>query len=150
MFVGIQLDSATMSTSLPLERVEKLRSMMESVCHSKVISDLHFYNSLLGHLVHAATVCPLGKAFLNHLFALRATLKPGQPRCLNQEVIAELAWWALFLEKWPGISVQQFVILRQPDHFLFCDVSGSWEHGACPPPHSGSNSHGSATPLSPQ
>ena len=95
---------------------------------------MHFFNSFLDHLVHAATVCPLGRAFLNHLFALRSTLKPGQVRRINADTRAELAWWALFLDKWQGLSVQQFIILRQPDQLLFCDASGSWGCGAWAPP----------------
>ena len=133
-FLGIQLDSVAMCTSLPAEKLERLRTMVESVRRAKVIRDVHAFNFLPGHLVHAATVCPIDRAFLNHLFFLKVTLRPGQLRRINQEASAELAWWALLLDKWTGISFQQFIVLRQPDHQPFCDASGSWGCGAWAPP----------------
>ena len=125
-FLGIQLDSSAMCTSLPADRMQNLSQMVQSLQHAKTVRDTHQFESLIGHLVHAATVCPLGKAFLNNLFAVKATMRPGQIRQLNLAAREELAWWDIFLSEWSGISVHQFLILRQPQHHLYCDASGAW------------------------
>ena len=62
-FLGIQLDGASMGVSLPQDNLTKLRAMVREACKLKAISDTHFLESLVGHLVHAAAVCPLAKAF---------------------------------------------------------------------------------------
>ena len=90
-FLGIQLDSVSMSVSLPADKLSKLRIMVRSVCKLKAVSDSHFVESLVGHLVHAASVCPLAKVFLHHLFTLKAALKPGQTRCLDLGTRTDLA-----------------------------------------------------------
>ena len=128
-FLGIELDSSTMSVSLPIDKLHKLRSLVDELIGAKVVRDMHKFESLLGHLVHAAKVCPLGNAFLNALFSLKATMKPGQIRRLNLEARADLAWWKLLLDNWSGTSAQQFLLLRNPDHHLYTDASGSWGCG---------------------
>ena len=125
-FLGIQLDSLSMCTALPADKIRCLRSMVHSLRESRVIRDIHQLESLVGHLVHAATVCPLAKAFLNNLFAVKATLRPNQIRRLNLAARADLVWWESLLAEWSGTSVHQFLLLCQPDRFLFCDASGSW------------------------
>ena len=134
-FLGIQLDSTSMTVSLPQDKLTKLQAMVRAACKLKSVNDVHFLESLVGHLVHATTVCPLAKAFLHHLFTLKAALKPGQTRRLNLSARTDLAWWDALLESWPGISVQQFLILRQPDFHLFCDASETWGCGAWCIPH---------------
>ena len=118
-----------MSVSLPIDKLHKLRSLVDELIGAKVVRDMHKFESLLGHLVHAAKVCPLGNAFLNALFSLKATMKPGQIRRLNLEARADLAWWKLLLDNWSGTSAQQFLLLRNPDHHLYTDTSGSWGCG---------------------
>ena len=66
----------------------------------------------MGPLVHAATVFPLGKAFLNALLATKTAIKPGQVGRLNLAARSELAWWNLLLEHWPGSSVYQFLLFK--------------------------------------
>ena len=126
IFLGIQLDSVAMCTALLAEKVQHLRSMVRFLRESRVIRDFHQLESLVGHLVHATTVCPLGKAFLNNLFAVKATMHPNQVRHLNLATRADLAWWDSLLAEWSGTSVHHFLLLHQPDHFLYCDASGSW------------------------
>ena len=134
-FLGIQLNAAVMSASLPADRLIKLQAMVKDLAGARVVRDRHKLESLVGHLVHASTVFPIGKAFLNALFALKSILPPGQARRLNLEARGELAWWDLLLENWPGISVHQFLLLRQPDHHLYTDAAGSWGCGAWAQPH---------------
>ena len=109
--------------------------MVKDLAEARVVRDSRELESLVGHLVHASTVFPIGKAFLNALFALKAILPPGQVRRLNLEARAELAWWDLLLKNLPGISIHQFLMLRQPDHHLYTDAAGSWGCGAWAEPH---------------
>ena len=85
--------------------------------------------------MHAATIFPLGKAFLNALFATKAAIKLGQIGRLNLAAHSELAWWDLLLEHWPGSSVHQFLLLKQPDQHIFTDAAGSWGCGAWSAPY---------------
>ena len=110
-FLGIQLDSTSMTVFLPQDKLTKLQAMVRAACKLKSVNDVHFLESLVGHLVHATTVCPLAKAFLHHLFTLKAALKPGQTRRLNLSARTDLAWWEALHESWPCISVQQFLIM---------------------------------------
>ena len=109
--------------------------MVKVACKRKSANGMHFLESLVGHMVHVSTVCPLAKAFLHHLFTLKATLKPGQTRHLNLSAQTNLAWWDALIESWPGISVQQFLMLRQPDYLIPCDASETWGCGPWCTPH---------------
>ena len=64
-----------------------------------------------------------------------STLKPGQTRRLNLSAQTNLAWWDALIESWPGISVQQFLMLRQPDYLIPCDASETWGCGPWCTPH---------------
>ena len=134
-FLGIQLNSTRMLTSLPLDKLSSLRMMVKDLAGGRVVRNKQALESLVGHLVHAATVFPLGKAFLNALFATKAAIKPGRVGRLNLAARSELAWWDSLLEHWPGTSVHQFLLLKSPDRHLFTNASGSWGCGAWSAPH---------------
>ena len=68
-FLGIQLNTARMFTSLPPDKLSNLCTMVKETAGARVVRGKQALESLVGHLVHAATVFPLGKAFLNALFA---------------------------------------------------------------------------------
>ena len=53
-------------------------------------------------------------------------MKAGQYSRRNLAARADPGWWQALLTSWSGTSVQQFLILCQPDFHLFSDVSGSW------------------------
>ena len=134
-FLGIQLNAREMLTSLPPDKLAKLRAMVKELAGARVVRDRQQLESLVGHLVHAATVFPLGKAFLNALFVTKTAIKPGQVGRLNLAARSELAWWDLLLEHWPGSSVYQFLLLKHPDRHIFTDAAGSWGCGAWSAPH---------------
>ena len=94
-FLGIQLDSTSLSLSLPMDRLAELRSMLDSWASRKCIREPNCkqFQSLVGHLVHATQVVPLGKAFLANLFPLAQSMKPGQHRRINAPSRSDLAWW---------------------------------------------------------
>ena len=148
-FLGVLLNSASLSVSLPQDKLQALRILIQQFLGLRVVRNVAALESLIGHLVHATKVCPLGKAFLNSLFAVLSSISHGQCRRLNVEARADLAWWHSLLSVWVGLSVHQFLLLRSPDHHLFSDDSGSWGcgHGAFP---SGYKSRGLLTQPSPR
>ena len=133
-FLGIQLNTACMLTCLPPDKLSNFHTMVKEMAGARAIRDKQALESLVGHLVHAATVFPLGRAFLNALFATEAAIKPRGVGCLHFAARSELAWWDLLLEYWPGSSVHQFLFLKAPDRQLFTDTS-RWGYGAWSPPH---------------
>ena len=129
-FLGIQLDSTSLSLSLPMDRLVELRGMLDMWVSRKVIREPKQFQSLVGHLAHATQVVPLGKAFLANLFPLAQTLQPGQYRRINAPSRRDLAWWQTICATWSGVSAQQLLLLNDPAHHLFTDASGSWGCGA--------------------
>ena len=129
-FLGINLNSSSMSVSLPLRKISDLHHLLLHWSRQRSVRDVHQFQSLIGHLVLATQVVPLGKAFLNRLFPMAQDLRPGQARRLNAETRADILWWLSFCQRWSGISTQQFLLLRDPDRHLFTDASGSWGCGA--------------------
>ena len=77
-FLGIELNSASMSTSLPAAKLARLRSIVRELLGARVVRDKHTLESLVDHLGHATKVFPLGKAFLNALFATKAPMGQGR------------------------------------------------------------------------
>ena len=104
--------------------------MLDRWVGRKCINEPKQFQSLVGHLVHATQVVPLGKAFLANLFPLAQTLKPGQYRRINAPSRSDLAWWQTLCTSWSGVSAQQLLLLNDPAHHLFTDASGSWGCGA--------------------
>ena len=129
-FLGVLLNSVSSSVSLPQDKLRMVRNLIQHFVGLRVVRDARAFESLLGHLVHVTKVCPLGKAFLNSLFAVSSSLTHGQCRRINCEARADLAWWHALLSAWVGLSVHQFLLLRSPDKHLFTDASGSWGCGA--------------------
>ena len=111
-FLGIELNSINMSLKLPEDKMVALRSLLDTWRRTKCIRDVHQLQSLLGYLVHACHVLPLGKAFLNNLFPLSNTMQPGQKRRLNCAARCDLAWWSIMCSHWSGISVHPFLLLQ--------------------------------------
>ena len=129
-FLGIQLDSTALSLSLPVDRLVELRGMLDRWVGSKCIREAKQFQLLVGHLVHATQVVPLGKAFLANLFPLAQALKPGCCRRINALARGDLAWWQTLCTTWSGVSAQQLLLLDDPARHLFTDASGSWGCGA--------------------
>jgi len=57
--------------------------MIKELAGARVERDKQLLKSLVGHLVHTATVFALGKAFLNALFVAKAVIKPGRHNVSN-------------------------------------------------------------------
>ena len=129
-FLGISLHSLPLQISLPAHKQAALLGMLGNLVDARCIRDVSVLESLVGHLVHATKVCPLGKAFLSGLFQALRRARHGSFWRLNVAVRADLAWWQTLLQSWSGVSSQQFLVLGTPGVHLFTDASGSWGCGA--------------------
>ena len=81
------------------------------------------FESLLGHLSHAATIIQQGRVFLRHLYDIQ--VRTGSPYYhvhLDAEARADLLWWEQFLQTWNGI-----MFFREPPIpavYVYTDASG--------------------------
>ena len=66
--------------------------MLDRWAGGKCIRGPKQFQSLVGHLVHATQVVPLGETSLANLFPLGQTLKPGQYCRINAPSRSNLAW----------------------------------------------------------
>ena len=60
-FLGIHLCFTPLVLSLLQDKVDSLRAMLQRIVDSRSVHDAFALESLVGHLVHATKVCPLGK-----------------------------------------------------------------------------------------
>ena len=129
-FLGIEVDTSSMSLRLPSKKLNSLKSMVANWLHKKScrIQDLQ---SLVGKLQHASKVVHPGRTFLCKLFEL---IK-GRPRGLQFVRLGmpfrlDLRWCHIFLDSWNGTGLLQGQRLGPADFNLFTDASGSFGTGA--------------------
>jgi len=97
IFLGILIDTHNFELRLPAEKLGRLQDTIRQWVgrHSCTRSELE---SLLGHLLHAATVIRQGRVFLRQLFPLLALDRaPHHIIRLNAGAKADLLWWYTFL-----------------------------------------------------
>ena len=104
-FVGIEIDSILMEKRLPLDKLDKLRKLLNSFCRKKKAT-LQELQSLIGLLNFACLVVTPGRAFLRRLIDLTIGLKASHHRRrLNKEARADLKAWSVFVKHFNGIHV---------------------------------------------
>ena len=130
VFLGIVIDSVAGELRLPLEKLNRLRLLIQEWLGKKSCKKRELL-SVAGQLQHAATVVRPGRTFLRRLFDLSATVaKPDHHIRLNAGVRSDLAWWHEFLVQWNGISLLTVLGEVSPSVVLTSDASGSWGCGA--------------------
>ena len=101
-FLGLMIDSVTMSRSLPKQKVVNLRQKCQNLIQSPQTTAGEVA-SLIGSLCSTAqAVLP---AFLQmryiqqqHISVMKQSQNPQTPFCLNEDSIKELDWWVRNLE----------------------------------------------------
>lgn len=131
-YLGIEVDSVAGELRLPVEKLLRLRQLLQAWGDRKSCSrkDLE---SLVGHLNHACKVVRPGRSFLRRILDLLHGTQRHPSRSdairLNTEFRADLAWWQEFVVTWNGTS-----FLTGPAHLptveMASDASGSWGCGA--------------------
>lgn len=126
-FLGIELDSVHQELRLPQEKLFQLRALLRSWSTRRAATK-HQLQSLIDHMSHAAQVIRPGRTFMRGLIeAMQIPRRPFHQVRLNGQCRADLAWWALFVDDWNGVS---FFPDLHPGPSVVADASGSWGCGA--------------------
>jgi hypothetical protein len=102
---GLRINTATMITSLPIDKIEKVIHLLRDFSRKKKIS-LGALQSICGLLNFACKAIVPGRAFLRRIINL--TIGPTQPFHhvrVNSEARADALAWLQFLEPFNGVSM---------------------------------------------
>ena len=126
-FLGIEIDSVSQQLRLPSDKLSRLREAL-AVWVGKRNASKHELQVVLGWLSHAATIVRPGRAFIRRLIdTAKKPRLPNQRVRLNLDCRADLAWWAVYIEKWNGLALfPNFPV----GPTVVSDASGSWGCGA--------------------
>ncbi len=130
VFLGIQLDTRSLTMSLPSSKLERLRTTIRMWMGKKSCSKRELL-SIIGQLQHACCVIRPGRAFLRRMIDLSKRVKELHHKVrLNAAFRSDLRWWGCFLPIWNGACSMAGAALRKPQVILTSDASGSWGCGA--------------------
>ncbi|KAM4023858.1 uncharacterized protein ACNLHF_024804 [Anomaloglossus baeobatrachus] len=129
-FLGIELDSVQMVFRLPPDKISKLLGLVKGfLAVSKVT--LKQMQSLLGMLVFACRVMPMGRVFSWRLsLATRGVSRPEHRIRVTRAMKADLEIWRVFLESYNGRTCWQAEEVSNKELALFTDAAGSTGFGA--------------------
>lgn len=93
-YLGVCLDSVNMEARLPLQKIVRIKSILEAFSHRKTCTKRELL-SLLGHMNFASRVIRPGRAFVSHLISLSTTVTESHYHVtLTSAVRSDLAMWA--------------------------------------------------------
>ena len=127
VFLGIEIDSNSMTLRLPEEKLMELKALILGWLGKKVMvaRDLR---SLVGKLEHACRViCPGMRRMLDLLSGVKSNHRHIR---LSASFHSDLMWWHLFLSSWNGVLMVQLETWMQPDVVVHSDASGSLDCAA--------------------
>lgn len=130
-FAGIELDSVRLEARLPLDKIEKCKSLISHFLSRKKVS-LKEVQSLTGLLNFACSVIRPGRAFLRRLIDLTLGIQSAHHYIrLNREVKEDLKLWLSFLSGFNGKSFfLEDTWLSSSKLHLYTDASGAMGFGA--------------------
>ena len=103
-YLGIILDTHKMEARLPMEKVARITSILDSFLERKTCTKQELL-SLLGHLNFACRVIYPGRAFVSYLISLSTTVKKLHHYVkISQECRLDIKMWTMFLKQWNGVS----------------------------------------------
>ena len=103
-FLGFVIDTVLMMVLVPLEKLEKIRSILESMLHKKKVS-IKELESLSGLLSYCSRAIPSSRAFIRRFYDLMASVKIKKPYYLvrvTAEVKEDILMWLQFLDNFNG------------------------------------------------
>ena len=102
-FLGIIIDTSNFELRLPGPKLDYTRDLVRT-WRGRRTGKRGDFESLLGHLSHAATVIFQGRIFLRHLFTILASTRSRWHYVhLDAAARADLLWWDYFLQHWNGL-----------------------------------------------
>ena len=130
-FLGIQLDTVSMSSSLPVDKIEKFLNIIHDFQNSKSVT-LHKLQSLTGMLNFACQVIEPGRAFSRRLYNLSIGLSKSFHHVkITQEVKEDLNVWESFLKSYNGRTFfLDYYWLSNSHLHLYTDAASTLGFGA--------------------
>lgn len=129
-FVGIELDTVEMVFRLPQDKLERLTGLIAGFCAVRKVT-LQQMQSLLGLLVFACRIMPMGRVFSRRLsLSTRSARSPGYRIRLTKPLKADLGVWRDFLSQYNGRTCCQSAEVDNSELRLFTDAAGSTGFGA--------------------
>ena len=131
-YLGIRLDSNSMTLSLPSKKVQKLKDLITEFSgrHESTVRDFHF---LVDHLAHARSVVRGGRTFSCRVINLlkyvgRNSWIVVHPLWLRDD----LQWWLRFIDVFNGsgkiiLDIPELAFPRETDSSM-TGFAGKWGH----------------------
>lgn len=116
-FLGIEIDSVRLVIRLPDDKLHKLIGLVSGFCSVCKVS-LKQLQSLLGLLVFACRIMPMGRVFLQQVsLATKGVTRPGHRIHLTKPLKADLGVWRDFQHSYNGRTCCQEVEVSSADIF---------------------------------
>ena len=130
-FMGLILDSDLMEARLPLDKLDKLRSLLQAQSRRRKITLLEL-QSLIGLLNFCCSVVRPGRCFLRRLIDLTVGVARQSFRItLSRESRKDIAAWLYFTEQFNGRSLLlDSRWLNSDTLHLYTDAAGSFGYSA--------------------
>ena len=130
-FVGIEIDTINEMARLPEDKLKECKQALQQL-RLKRRCQLRELQSLIGKLSFACRVIVPGRAFLKRLYRATAGIyKPYFFVRLTQELRKDLDIWAIFLERFNGVTYYRDAMFLSPvNKHLFTDSAQSLGMGA--------------------
>ena len=104
-YLGIEIDTISMTVRLPADKLAKLKSLVGSWVNRRKCQKRDLL-SLIGFLAFACKVVKPGRMFLRRLIDLAASVDSLHHFIyLNAEARADIEWWVKFLPDWHGVAI---------------------------------------------
>ena len=105
VFLGIVLNTATLSSHLPYDKVQDIRSSLHGILAHCFVSHRELA-SAVGKLSFALRAITAGRTFLLRMYDLMRATEAHKPviLCLPDPVLQDFAWWSEALQYWNGRS----------------------------------------------
>ena len=127
IFLGLLIDTVRQMISIPVQKIEKARSLIEEMVNSKKTT-VHKLQQICGYLNFLGRCIVPGKAFTRRLYSFFGpNMKPHYHLNVKVEMKEDLRVWLRFLNK-PEIYCRPFIdysqILQAEDLDWYTDASG--------------------------
>ena len=130
-FLGILIDTSTMTASITDDRKQDLISSLRSLLQQSKCTKRQLL-SLIGKLSFACKVIPAGRIFLRRLIDTSCSVSRLHHHIrLTKEAHLDMYWWLNFLPQWNGTCcILQTEWTTSPAMDLYTDASGTHGWGA--------------------
>ena len=122
-YLGIEIDTISMTVRLPADKLAKLKSLVSDWVGRRKCQKRDLL-SLIGFLAFACKVIKPGRMFLRRLIDLASSVDSLHHFIyLNAEARADLDWWVKFLPDWHGVAIIHPTPVTSVDLQLSTDAS---------------------------